>query len=546
MPRHLATDDDLAHAQATVRDVLLEHEQARTSLVDFYRLVMRHELTKVPLIPTAHQKLMFSFVEEHHWCVLRMPVGTSKTFASAAITLWLLGNDPTQRGVIVSRTRGQAQKVVSMVSDYITEPDLNAPLVLIFPWLKRSVRPGDRWTQTVLTVDRPPGIRDPSLQAVGLQGKIEGSRLSWAVFDDTINEENSNRPEVRVQLQSLIDGRFFSRLDPTDSRVVFTNTPWDKEDQTYYLEETAQWPTLEMDIEGYVRYSNAHAAWIRHALDTYLRPSTTRIGAEHDWYRLTEHDPDPEEAEPLWKERYPREKIEEMRRQKLPHEFARQCMCRPLSIDEARCQIDWIERCKARGIGVVPVSSYTGGQPTYTGVDLAFGRKSVHDKTAFFTYAILPDGSKQILDITSGRWTGPEIVDKIVDLRRRYRSVTAVEGNAAQRYIEEFAREKQRDLPIMSITTTGKNKMNSDFGVESVFTELKNGVWIIPCDDKGRCVQEIQEWINECIYYQPPPAHTGDRLMACFIAREAGRRGAKNDPLPKVGKPRMLARIGEF
>jgi hypothetical protein len=34
---------------------------------------------------------------------------------------------------------------------------------------------------------------------------------------------------------------------------------------------------------------------------------------------------------------------------------------------------------------------------------------------------------------------------------------------------------------------------------------------------------QIQEWIDEMLYYQPS-AHTGDRLMACWMAREAARQ----------------------
>jgi hypothetical protein len=51
----------------------------------------------------------------------------------------------------------------------------------------------------------------------------------------------------------------------------------------------------------------------------------------------------------------------------------------------------------------------------------------------------------------------------------------------------------------------------------------------------------VQEFIDECIYYQPPPAHTGDRLMSAWIAREGARRSRGSRNKPSVGKQRALS-----
>jgi hypothetical protein len=83
---------------------------------------------------------------------------------------------------------------------------------------------------------------------------------------------------------------------------------------------------------------------------------------------------------------------------------------------------------------------------------------------------------------------------------------------------------------------TGMNKHNLDFGVESIFTDLQAGKWVIPCDEKLNSTPEIERWCNDCLYHQPPPAHTSDRLMASWIARECSRRGGGGrDPKPRAG-----------
>ena len=524
-----------------VRALLRKAKEARTDLSTFYSLVIKHELTKEPLKPAPHQEVMFSFFDKHPRCVFRIPIGCAKTFSMAAITLHLLGNDVTQRGAIVSKTRGQAEKVLAMVSDYITDPDLSAALMLVFPWLKKPIGANTIWSQSKISIVRPAGIRDPSLVAIGIDGAIAGARVSWLVADDCIDDENSRSMDVREATAAKFDGRLMSRLDPHGSRAVVTNTPWDKEDLTYHLEEVAGWPTLTMDIYGNVWISNADASWLKMAEQEFVRPSTI----VPDAYRLKAHDPDPEENTLLFPERYTPESVAEIKRRMLPHEFARLMLCQPFDSETARCQRAWLELCKKRGLGTSLVEKYNGENPTYTGVDLAIGTKLKHDKTVFFTFEYLPDGSKRILDIESGRWEGPIIIDKMVAKVQAYNSVIAVETVAAQDYIRQFALKQKRDLQVFA-HNTGTNKTNVNYGVESMFTEFKNSAWIIPCDANGVCHPEVQKFIDGAIFYQPAPAHTSDHLMAAWIGRERARKTQFRDAPPKRGKLRPVTYQGGF
>lgn len=542
----------LSDTEYATRALLKKAARARGSLSDFYSFVMRDELTKERITTAPHQQVACSFLTAHPLCVLRLPVGTGKTYLMAATAMWLLGNDTTCRAAIVSKTQGQAIKPVQMVADYITEPGLSAGLALVFPWLTRSTRAQDPWTQTQLTVERVAGIRDPSLQAYGLETNTPGSRWKFFVADDLIDDENSLTPEARKKVESKFNGRLWSRLDPRDARGVSTNTPWNREDLTYYLENTAGWPTLTMDIYGFVRVSNASAAWLNYALNTMLRPSRTRVNTGNiDWYRLRAHDSDPDEQVPLWPERYSAATIAEIRYGSegnggmLPYEFARTFLCEPQDEKAARCQRDWIERCKRLGMGTTLVPRYTGQNPTYTGVDLGIGPKKQHDKTVMVTFSRRPDGRRRILDVDGGRWTGPTIIDKIEDKHDRYGSIVRVETNAAQDYLRQFAVAKRKDLRVQAHSTTTANKHDKDFGVESVFTEFKNDAWIIPCDYAGKCHPEVQNLIDDCLYYQPPPAHTGNYLMALWLGREASRRGGSRTGAG-VGKKRDMVAVGGF
>ncbi len=501
-------------------------KEARGDLTLFYNLAMKHELTKVPLQAAPHQVLMFSFMQHHDRCVFRQPIGTGKTFSMTAASLWLTGNDATQRGAVVGKTQTIASKPLKMVADYVTEPSLNAGVHLVFPDLIKSSRPTDKWTQTVLTVKRPAGIRDPSLIAAGLDTNIQGSRLSWVLGDDMLDMDNTATPEARQKTINDFEGHILSRLDTTgDARCVVTNTPWDREDLTFYLERTG-WPTMQMDIYGFIQITNADAAWLAEAEQTLIRPSAMKRG----YWRLRAHDPDPRETIPLWPEKIPAGVIEKIRRNYSPHQFARLYLCEPFDAEAQRCQRDWVEKCKRRGLGTTLVREYHGPNPTFCGIDLGIGNAGKNDQTVFFVVELENDGSRRILNIESGRWSGPEIVERIERFYDAYRCSMVVESNQAQDYIRQFAKDKRPDLFIHAHTTTRANKQSQDFGVESIFTELEQGAWIIPCDVHGTCDPEVQRWIDDMLYYQPSK-HTGDHLMASWIARERIRRGAHHDPI---------------
>ena len=169
----------------------------------------------------------------------------------------------------------------------------------------------------------------------------------------------------------------------------------------------------------------------------------------------------------------------------LPHEFARLMLCQPFDAEQARCQRGWLENCKKRGIGTSLVANYRGENPVYTGIDLAIGTKLKHDKTVFFTFEVLPDSSRRILDVESGRYEGPTIVDMAIAKAEAYQSVADADPEAAE----------------------------------------------------AAC----QRLLDAALYYQPPPAHTPDHLMAMWIGRERARKSLYRDAAPSVGKRRKLA-----
>lgn len=522
--------DPVAIAKAMAM-VNLAAAQAREDPARFFDFVMRDERgQRVKIAP--HQEVALDFIQKHQRCVNIWPIGHSKTYLMAALTLFFLGREPMTRGAIISATQEQAAKPLAMVSDYL---QTSRELRVVFPHLRPTERKREPWTQTAITVQRPPGIRDASFRAIGYEGAILGSRLDWIIIDDILTRENTATDEQRKKLLDWVEMAVFSRIEPSlQAKIVITNTPWHPEDLVHELERRG-WPTMRMSALGDItvqddldlqreaeEQSRPYEHWdhpgVRFAK---LSPKGNKLT---DPLRLTSHDPDPENIKPLWPERFSESELERRKRRTTLPEWNRNYLCVARSDDDAYCKVEYIEACKKaardRGIHTL-VHEWRHSNLVFTGVDLAVQQGEHHDLTAFFTFAVVEGGWRQILDIETGRFAGPMIVKKIVDKVKRYGSMVIVENNGAQDYLRQFVLKEDVSIPIRAHTTTAR-KAHPEYGVQSVFVEMANGAWLIPNTPRGEMPNEVEKWVNFCLNYVPEK-HTADVLMAQYFARELAR-----------------------
>lgn len=539
---------------------------ARADLPSFFSFVIREEVTRKRIECLPMQRVIFRFVEHFERCVLRMPPGFGKTYAMAAFCLRRIGIEPTTRGVVISASQAQSQKVVSMVSDYI---ETSHELHLVYPGLRPSPRESDPWTQTQITVDRPPGIRDPSLSAVGLHGKLPGARLNWILIDDLLTEENTATAELCQVTNRWVGSTVLSRRDIRGTKIITTNTSWHPKDLTYTLEK-AGWPTLSIDIYGDIVFKNTCADDMTDGLPPPLegdfdtddiRPSDVNPKS----HRLTAHDHprynpagpqdggewrDKQDVVPIWPERYGVDEIAKLKKDYVsdPKQFDQLYRNRPRG-ESSKVKEDWFEKCKraAREAGIYDYATEwdTNDGPTFTGVDIGVGEKPGHDRTAIFTFALLPDMRRRILRIDSGNWLGNTTIELLGLHHAAFHSIIRVENNAAQDFLRQWALQMNVSLPLRG-APTGRNKWSRDHGIESVLIEVDNGAWLVPNDASGSVHEAVQRWADGIDDYDPTK-HTSDELLACWLAREQARasgfiRTADRDKISRDRK-RVVARL---
>jgi hypothetical protein len=524
--REILEQGDVALASILRDSVLATAMRAREDIEVFFEFVMRDFSTRKSVRLAPHQKVALQFAMAHDRVVNIWSVGSSKTWLSTGLTLFQIGTNPTMRGAIVSASEEIAGKVLRLARDYIEQ---SVELKLVFPHLRRTQREGEPWTQTAITVDRVVGIKDATLTAYGIESdRIIGSRLSWVLVDDILNEENTSTHEAREKIKNLMDKNVLSRLDPVGGRIVMTNTPWHPEDLVNHCCHRLGWATLRMDILGDIivfddvrRQDEARELGIEFQPwdSEHLRPADSN--PTNPACRLVAHDPDPHNQISLWPERYSDAWIEDKRRSLAPHVFNQLYRGIATSDETARCKTEYVEKClkHARDLCIAHmVSEYKGPYPTYTGVDLAISPGEEHDDTAFFTFEARPGGVNVILDIDVGQWNGPEILNKLFDKVTRYNSIVRVENNQAQDFIRQFALQRDLSIPVKPHTTEARAKAHPETGVEGLFVEMSNGAWVFPNTQHGDKHPMLVKFINDCINYVPSK-HTADSLMACYFAR---------------------------
>lgn len=467
-------------SETDAKDELLAARKVRAAIAredagEFAAFVLRDERTGVEVEPQAMHMQWHMLADRHPRFVLWSFVESAKTQQmSVARTLWKLGRDPSRRIAIISNTFGQAQKIIRTLAQYIERSDA---LHEVFPDLLK----GEPWTANALTVRRGTQSKDYSVQACGVHGNITGARLDDVILDDVLDFENTRTHAMRQDLYDWYYATIVGRLTEY-ATVLAIGTAYHPDD----------------------------------LLHRFASPTST---FRHARFPVLDS-----QGNSVWRARWPLHRINARRLELGTAEFSRQMLCKARDDDASHFRQEWLDVCLKRGEGLTLLDRLDiipHGFATFTGVDLGVSLSERAGKTAIFTILLHSNGVRQVLNIESGKWSGPEIVRRIISTHERYHSIVYVENVGAQEFLLQFAREHSA-VPIRPFTT-GNNKAHPEFGVEGLAIEMQNAKWIIPGGSLHQAHPEVQAWLNELLDYSPSE-HTGDSLMASWFAREGARR----------------------
>lgn len=410
-------------------------------------------------------------------------------------TLWRLGCDPNMCILVVSNTKDQAGKIITAMKNYIVN---SKELHKVFPHLK----PGRKWAEHSFSVVRPFERAQPSVIACGIKASIMGFRANYLIMDDVDDMETTLTETSRADTLRWIQSTPFSRLSE-DAGVFAIGNVWHEDDLLHTLAKKDGWFSKKFPV-----------------LDQY--------------------------GNSTWPEKFPETRIEQIKIDQGPLEFARLYMCEPKADGQQRFKKEWLDVCCQNGEGRLPleaIDTLPRGYRCYTGVDIGHRVKLGSDPTAITTILASDKGDYEIIDVEAGLWDVMTIADKIRDKQQRYDSVVYVESNGAQEFLVQILRTTGERIPVKPFVT-GKNKHDPKYGIESIAAEMATGRWTIPSalgTIESTC-KEMRLLIDGLLSYNPNPrVHTADRVMSLWIAREAARQ-EQTRPKAQVGRINITAR----
>jgi len=254
---------------------------------------------------------------------------------------------------------------------------------------------------------------DGGMITAGAGGPITGKGAHLLIIDDPVkNAEEANSKVMRDKLYDWWRSTAYSRLEP-GGVVIIIQTRWHED-----------------DLAGRVLRDHADDPdW--HAVDF-----KAVCEGEEALGRVV--------GDPLWPERYPIERLDEIRKELGPYWWSSLYQQSPQPEGGGLFKRDWFKYCRISGSEInIEGKSYDADKlVNFTVADLATSTKETADFTVVATFCILPDGLGLVLrHLDRERVEGPDIPVILLKHQKRYRSCwVGIESGGFQLSIVQQAR----------------------------------------------------------------------------------------------------------
>lgn len=463
------TSPEVSREAVRLRFIALVYE-ARDNVNAFIELAFKNDQPEKRDGPAANKpfKQQWFHAEwqemwSHRVSVIIGPTGFGKTEQTVARIIWELGRNPQMRIAIVGASFDAAQEKLAKVKRQIEQNEI---VRSVFPRL----RPGDVWSTEALRVqDAGIDTTTNSVMAYGVDaGQILGKRADLVFLDDVENLQTTLTTEARAKTLEWADAVVQTRLT-TRGRMAIIANAWHRDDL-------------------------AHTYGKRPGVVFRKYPAEDRVTGKL-----------------LWPSFRGREYLDEQAGTMTETAYARAFLCEPRDEGTRVFKGEWIQKARTKGAGHVPRFSVeraftrdgelrnqadidrlgvlmASEWKIVIGLDLATGETEKKRKTDFSCFNVValdPQWNRHLFWIEKGRWSGPEILQRMRVFEARYHpDLWMVETNGTQKWMLQFAREVPDFGPVQA-HHTGTQKWSESLGIESIGAEMKAGRWVIPSPNVG-------------------------------------------------------------
>ena len=348
---------------------------------------------------------------------------------------WVLKN-PNERVLIASATSTNAERFLRHIKAQFEQNRL-------FRWVYPEIIPDfakTTWATREAIVARTQAFPEPSFDTAGVGSSLPSRHYTKIIKDDIVNDVNSNTPELiaKVIEWDANTVALFDEPEAPGNEELVIGTPWS-----------------HVDVYNLKRRDRDYAVYVRHALED--------SGGKPDW----------EAGQPIFPERFSRDRLERIRRRYQNDElFWCQYMCDPHGGLSAEFQREWMQYwTRLPGTLEVSITCDPGGI------------RGTGDFTAFTVVGVDVRNDWYVIETIKQRMNPREIIEMFFQLMERYPSAhtLGVETVAYQKTLQFFAQEEMRRrgkwLPLVELTTD--TRVSKEMRVRGLIPRFSNkSVWL--------------------------------------------------------------------
>lgn len=175
--------------------------------------------------------------ETNPWTMIIAPRSHGKTSVIVAYIIWRLGRDNNLRIKIAGETDKTARKRLSEIKDHI---ERNKWVHEVFPTLK----PGRKWDQGMIEVQRSVIDKEPSVEAVGILTGSTGSRADLLIADDVVGRRNSLTIPANLEKVCQAWEDDWLNIVDDESQIIYICTLWHRNDNSHRMMKTGSYNVL--------------------------------------------------------------------------------------------------------------------------------------------------------------------------------------------------------------------------------------------------------------------------------------------------------------
>jgi len=499
-----------------------------------------------------HDAMQFIRGSGENTMILNFPPDHAKsTVWNVEYVVYRICQDPNIRIITISKNEGMARKFLGQVKFYLQNanlfPELHAAFAPEGGWRSDDKGDGLLWRENMIYVrGRTESEKDPTLEARGLNGQIYGARADLIILDDIEDKASASAYEAHA---AWIGQDVYSRLDKQHGMLLILGTRVGVVDIYRWLRDEAK---DEFDEPFYTYFAQPAI------LDGETGPSA-------DWVVL-------------WPERMPPRAIAKAKAAMTDkRRFTFVYQQRDVAFDQTFPDAAVDASVNQRRFN----GPLTAGAPGHTprGMEGMYVIAGLDPATAGHTAAVVIaidrlTKRRIVLDCYDRAGTNSErLINLIKDWTVKFGiQEWRIERNAFQRFLTQLPELKLfltgRGVQLREHYTSGKNKFDADFGVDTLAplfltcVEPNADGRLIPRPDGAGLIElpstrqspATRELVNQLKAWEPelPKSAKTDLVMALWFAELGirqylqGASGGRTHQGGKFTSRRDVKRRGSF